>query len=344
MDDCGKIQLFFIRHGFSCSNYFKRRFKIKKTKKDYAYGAYAMIPDPEVSNQGLADLMRARPYLNIPNKPSIVLSSTLLRAMETAKVLFPEYKVYSVPYIGETAGVVTTPDNEPTKPSEQNQVMRNLTQGQRHVIYSYLDERSDYPMDMGSLDREFSRRGKSLSKPDFDKFLRWLEKWLPTAKEWNERYENRKFTIVVVGHSNFMRKFMQKEGMFNSQNSNKEDKPQNAAVVEVNLCSKGGKLVPYVKNCPQINTFHPHRKFEDDDQDDDDYQEDEEKEEVGDGYHIDVKYDIVRETKQPKTIKDFLCYGIRFYGIPEPDIDGSGKGYENCDIGKAGYIARYINK
>jgi len=331
---CGGIRLFVIRHGFSCSNYFKRKYKYKNSAKDLIYGAYATIRDPEVSNRGLQDLKDARLRLNIPKGvfegPNLVLSSTLLRAMETAKVLFPEYKIHSVPYIGETGGIIATPDNTPSKPSDQIKIMEDLSKEvspnktERPVIYSYLGDTGSMPVK--ELDHRFSKKGVEMTKPDFDKFLNWLEKWLPYTKEWNERYENKVFNIVVVAHSNFMRKFMIKKEMLSSSNTDKDDKPQNAAVVEINLCAarigNETKLYPFVKGCPKIDTFKKKKVNYDSDDEYEPYKQ------VG----LDPR-DIVPELpkKEPTTEKDFLCYGIKFYGIPEPDIHTS-KGYENCSI------------
>ena len=226
MSKCiGHIKMFFIRHAFSCANYHKRNRSIIKH--------HIFIHDPILSNIGEEDLIRYKPIIRkvIPN-PTYVLSSNLLRAMQTARILFPKRKIIVCPYIGENGFGL---DNKPSKPSNQLKYVSN-------VDYRYLggDEQTS------DLDRLFKNRKKEYDKPDFGKFIEWFDRVVLNG-------EVKDINIVVVGHSNFMRKFMIDEKMAEKKI---KGKPRNAGVIEINLCrGENGKISVYKEGCPPIKSF-----------------------------------------------------------------------------------------
>ena len=228
MSKCVKhIKLFFIRHGFSCANYHKRKKSLIKH--------HIFIRDPKLTNVGIDDLTNYKSKIDklIPN-PTYVLSSNLLRSIQTARLLFPEKNVIVSPYIGETGFGL---DNKPSAPSNQLRYVSN-------VNYKYLDESGE--KSVSELDRLFKNRSKDYDKPDFGKFLKWLDRVVLEKGDGD-------VNLVVVGHSNFMRKFLIDEKMAEKKI---KGKPRNAGVVEINLCKgENGVIYQYKEGCPAIKSF-----------------------------------------------------------------------------------------
>lgn len=221
------IKLFFIRHAFSCANYHNRKKSLIKH--------HIFIRDPKLSNVGVDDLIGYKSEIDkLISNPTYVLSSNLLRAIQTARILFPEKTVIASPYIGENGFGL---DNKPSAPSNQLKYVSN-------VDYKYLDEGGGKLV--GELDRLFKNRSKDYDKPDFGKFLKWLGRVVLQK-------DDREVNLVVVGHSNFMRKFLIDEKMAEKKI---KGKPRNAAVVEINLCKgEDGVIYPYKEGCPPIKSF-----------------------------------------------------------------------------------------
>jgi len=275
MGECkGHIKLFFIRHGFSCANYSNRKSLIP---------IHSIMLDPQLSNAGIKDLKQYKNQYNFI-KPDYVFSSNLLRAIQTAQYLFPDKKVYVSPYIGEH-GIGR--DNRPSKPSMQRKYLPNAD----NVVYAYLGEGGGKRSTELELDKKFDSRLSDYDIPNFRKFLDWLNTKIPPGKD---------ITIVVVGHSNFMRKMMIEKGILDPNvhklKNSQGGKIRNAGVVEINLCRRymvvskkeTTELYPYTETCPPIKTFVPNAE----------------------------------------SIDNYPCYGVRLLGIPEPDIKR--RNFKNC--------------
>ena len=80
------INIYWIRHGYSCANIHKK--------------IHAIIHDPSLTYDGLECSIRSSEF--VPKiKWDYVLCSSLKRAMETALAMFPNQNIISVPFIGE---------------------------------------------------------------------------------------------------------------------------------------------------------------------------------------------------------------------------------------------------
>ena len=140
------INLYFIRHGYSCSNYIKntrkrkqgggkryslmtkfkkrvsRPLKMQVRKLASQVKLYNQIQDPVLTDAGIESSIfsgqeiKDTAYNEFPKTFDLVLCSNLRRAMETALYMFPYNIVHSVPYIGEVSKYKALPntlDNTP---------------------------------------------------------------------------------------------------------------------------------------------------------------------------------------------------------------------------------------
>jgi len=215
-----KIKLFFIRHGFSCANY-----KSLQGIFDLVCNSFRL--DPHLADIGIKDLERYRKIIRKDINPDYVFSSSLLRALETAQILFPESTVNVAPYIGEHG---ISLGSIPSKPSEQ---LRYLNPDKVKYLYLGKEDR------INTLDTLFKNRKPKYCKSSFQKFLKWLKKRIPLDKD---------LTIAVVGHSNFMRHMLNDLGM-----SNSSEKIMNAGIIEMSLSKD---FVPYTKGCKPIENVN----------------------------------------------------------------------------------------
>jgi len=238
MSDCKNIvKLFFIRHGLSCSNYGREHVR------DWE------LSDPFLSDVGIGDLEGYRKVIHQNHiRPDYVFSSSLLRAIQTAQILFPDKVVNVSPHINETH-TVELPENEPSKPSRQLKYLNH-----EHVKYLYLGSGAE------DLDTLFHNRNKHYDTSDFEKFLKWLTYKLKISLNTKKR-----LTIAVVGHGNFMQNMLINKNMFIDEKDKEKRKklaPWNAAIVEMNLCKKSGKnLEPYTKNCETLKSLAHNSKY-----------------------------------------------------------------------------------
>lgn len=242
MNNCStNIELYFIRHGFSCANYYKRVSKAEKNMFSLNK-LYALIKDPVVTESGLKALRSINVQNIIGDKPLFILSSPLIRAIQTATTLFPNDKIYVAPYIGEKAGSNFSigRDNTPDPPGIQLQKLKK-----KNIIYSYIDGTPQDTIDQ--LNQKFKNKGgEKLTQPDFNKFIAWLHNFLLQ----NNIHNHNTVKIVVVSHSNFMRKIL-----VDPNNTDKDDKPRNGAIIMMKLCMTQDKIFQRTDICQKIPTF-----------------------------------------------------------------------------------------
>ena len=101
------LNIYWIRHGFSCANY------VKATS--WVPFSHTFIPDPKLHCDGVEQAMKLGKYFKRINvKFDLICSSMLLRAMQTALLIKNEIdekqKLYVLPYIAEKGSTV---DNIP---------------------------------------------------------------------------------------------------------------------------------------------------------------------------------------------------------------------------------------
>ena len=87
-----KVTLYFIRHGESQANVLP-------------YPHYMLLRDPLLTRKGV---LKSRKVARYTPCVDVVLSSFLLRAMQTAHLMFPKKHVYCVPYLNELSNSMDT--------------------------------------------------------------------------------------------------------------------------------------------------------------------------------------------------------------------------------------------
>jgi broad specificity phosphatase PhoE len=183
------VEILFVRHGLSCTNIIKSYLGILHQIKRTFY------LDPPVSHFGAVDI-ESIPKSKFP-KPDIILTSCLLRAIETASIVFPtQQKISVVPFVkefGSTAG------NMPSTINKQRVALL-----ERFTKY-HASSRVDYTL----VQKTANNFIKEAYSSDFPMFVVWLEKMLPYLMTINNvSRQKKKIVITIVTHSNFMAKFL----------------------------------------------------------------------------------------------------------------------------------------
>ena len=190
-----KVDLIFVRHGLSCTN------SIAKYSSSIKQITRVFHSDPHVSKFGEVDI-ESIPKGVFPTKPDVLLASCLLRSIETALILFPKGKPIVAPHIKE---VGFTAGNRPSTIGTQVSALHKRFQNSDSVNYEYVETayKNNYRT------RHFTKAAVST---DLSKFIEWLQENLHSLlKSKSEPSRRRKITVVVIGHSNFMRKFVPSE-------------------------------------------------------------------------------------------------------------------------------------
>lgn len=113
-----KIKLYLIRHGLSCCNV------MHHPKLKHMAIVNAFHKDPYLTKKGEEQSIKAGKYIEnkIPN-PDIVITSPLIRAMETGLCMFPNNKIHVAPYICEKR---PNAENLPYKWKTQKQRLEDI--------------------------------------------------------------------------------------------------------------------------------------------------------------------------------------------------------------------------
>lgn len=239
MDEQVKVNLIFIRHGFSCAN------KIKKfSKLPFRHSFYQ---DPELTTIGIKRSIENGHKLKKKLKGDIHLlaSSSMIRSIETAYYMFnsgTEHKksIYVLPYVCEK-GIM--PDNFPLpidRQSKELSFQNNLKINPKCTSQCIVDYRY--------VANNFIGRHTS----SYRKFIEWMGLNLPSLMKQANREGKDTLNIVVVTHSHFLNKYV-----------HIKPTPLNNEAYHNSLIFHRGKLIsdPYAFKKVQydINTFIPDR-------------------------------------------------------------------------------------
>jgi phosphohistidine phosphatase SixA len=131
----------------------------------------AFIKDPYLTKKGVEQSIKAGRYIlkHIP-QVDIVLSSSLIRAIETAVCMFPFNKIEVSPFICESRPSL---ENTPYSNSKQTERLKAIKDYQRVKLYAGKEGASD---------------------TDLKKFIEYL----------TENYDVENKCIAIVTHSNFL--------------------------------------------------------------------------------------------------------------------------------------------
>lgn len=227
MNNCDiKVTIYFIRHGFSCANSLQNygwKGRIQKAIDPRGF-------DPELTYYAINQIRNERKNITkiIGGDPDIVISSILLRAIQTGRYLFPKNKIVVAPFLKEFGFGV---DNIPSNPKKHIEKDPNL---RKNVIY-----------DLVLSGNKFKSWTK---KDDYNKFMyEWLPEFLRYILQEQPRIKYKHgIKIAIIGHSGFMKKYIQ---------SVEKDTINNIGIVELHFCFNLKKRKMYAINCPKIKSF-----------------------------------------------------------------------------------------
>lgn len=243
MTDCGcknhHVKIVFIRHGFSCANEAQyHRGIMGRISKSWQ----SKYMDPPLTNYAISDAILARDIRKELGFgiPTIVFSSVLMRAQQTAYYLFPKNEIWIAPFISETnAGPAPNYDNQAMKPYDQQISMKKLNDTYRgyakkhdlSIPQKFQSKRFVYNMvpDKKKSKHPLIVPWNDAKIPDYNKFMKWLEKFLENMIKKLNPPSNTPILVAVVGHSKFMMKHIKAQV---------KKKPKNIGMVELNFCLK----------------------------------------------------------------------------------------------------------
>lgn len=188
-----KVIVVFIRHGFSCANTIEKFGSISDQYKRLLY------LDPPLTNYAINNMRSMKKKYN-KVKFDYILSSTMVRAEETALSLFPDREILVVPFVKEESlGLDNTIIDSPM---EQLQFINKKLKSKKLNYYYSVGENDTWTDDA--------------HESDYEKFKNII--LVDIVKNTKFKRRERPIVIALVTHSIFMQK------IFNTKN-----KPQNVA-------------------------------------------------------------------------------------------------------------------
>jgi len=164
-----KLSFYIIRHGLSCGNIIYHP-DINLVPLNSFYR------DPYLTEKGVEQSIKCSKYIETKLPPmDIVLSSSLIRAIETALCMFPKNIIDVAPYICES---VKTLENMPHDFKSQSKRLQEKVKNNERV-------------------KHYTRK-KGLHESNLKEFIMYLL----------ENYNVNNKEIAVVTHSNFMMKIL----------------------------------------------------------------------------------------------------------------------------------------
>jgi len=180
-----KIDLILIRHQQSCNN------KVAQLESRLSQWKRAFYPDPPITHYGMQQLKAIQDRVDFENDVDLVLSSPMLRAIQTAVELFPKKQIWITPFTKENHSGVS---NKPSTIGRQKTFFNKQDWNRLHYDY-VCNERKEFSEDA--------------FESNFNKFLKWLEKHLQELiKHSHLDTSKRKLTIALTGHSGVMQEVL----------------------------------------------------------------------------------------------------------------------------------------
>jgi broad specificity phosphatase PhoE len=220
-----KVHIYFIRHAFSCTNMLSRyNGPLKQLRK-------ILYRDPPLTTHGLetASIMGKNIRFDKVDDyggMDLVCSSPMLRAIQTAALVFPERKIHVLPHIKETG---LTLDNAVSSIEYQEKIMHMSGIDTERINYTFVTK--------------FDGRRKKRTMTDvaknntsYEAFLQfigtYIEDLLEQTGKGDEIIKRGVFRMAVVSHSSYMKK-----NLFHGQL-----RVENLAVVRMCYQMKAGQV------------------------------------------------------------------------------------------------------
>lgn len=192
------VDIVYIRHGLSCSNAIQEYGKLTDKMKLLFYG------DPPLTQFSVNNIKTIQNKKVKTSTVDILLSSVLLRAIQTGLHLFPKKKMHIVPYIKES---VLGPTNNVKSLEYQKKFLKGA---KNRIDYNYVAKDSKY--------LSFA------NKSSHAMFINWLSKELPNLIKMYGLDKRKRIKIAVVTHSIYMKKNL---------SETKVDKPFNVGMARL---------------------------------------------------------------------------------------------------------------
>lgn len=194
-----KINLIFIRHGFSCANQIKHQQGLWDQYKRF------LMTDPPLSDQGVADCVVLKDHFHhLLSHVDFVMCSPMIRATETAMLLFPFRKVEMVPFIKEISSLPfgIQRENEMIAIKEQKQWFHESSRQSLYSASQYLS----YQHVLNKQNKhQFSSEAQTTN---LYLFFQWLMSWLK-YNNLNEVHPKKEIiNIAIVSHSHTISKLL----------------------------------------------------------------------------------------------------------------------------------------
>jgi len=195
-----RIKFLFIRHALSCAN----------MVQEFTAGLGGLagtwsknfLRDPMLSECGAHRSQQAGESLEKLVQPDIVLTSSMLRSMETAAYMFPGRTITPVPYISEIQKSAFEQDNIPLEVDKQKAQLKSAVATGGRVNMDPLAKLSSL-LDMTWMeDERFAREARTSSSWEYFKhFMAGV--FLPSLNL--TAAQKGPLTIALVSHSHFLR-------------------------------------------------------------------------------------------------------------------------------------------
>ena len=160
------MKLYLIRHGLSCGN-------LMAHKDIHLAPLNAFNRDPLLTEVGVQQSKKCSDFIDnkLNLKPDLVISSALIRSIETALHMFPKSDVHIIPYI-----------------SEKNKTLENIPCSINH-------QKQRIQKETKALNRcKFPESNKGLKQCDLTKFIKYLQ----------DNFDIEDRTICIISHSHFL--------------------------------------------------------------------------------------------------------------------------------------------
>lgn len=199
MTDCEfkRVNIYYIRHGYSCANIVKTQNQNKKIARSHTF-----YKDPELSTIGIKHTQSAKEFIEDSKvKFDIIASSPLLRAIQTANILFKDQIIedglYIFPYVLEKSSPIRTPDNTVKFLKDLNKIEK-IVGIPKHNL------------------KDYSTFGDGRKISNINLFTTWLGQYLCTLLYSLKKYHKEEINIALVTHGGFMRDNFQMDEVKNN--------------------------------------------------------------------------------------------------------------------------------
>lgn len=178
------LELILVRHGLSCANTWKKRFR----------GIHLLYSDPELTEHGIQLCEERRPVLRehldhyFPNHSYKVAASSLMRTQQTAYHMLLKHTPLQMNIVPHIAEMGFTPNNAPAPIAVQHE---RLDPAIVHHIAEDHRGKTDY-----------------YNKSDWSKFLKWVYNLGDKREQFFYKTEFGVYCGVVFTHGHFLRKVL----------------------------------------------------------------------------------------------------------------------------------------